>query len=90
MAIVGLFEQTQPPVSEETFWMGAQAKWLADLIAQGTGPLIFCYSLSCPQPPIKMGFVASTFFAEAPAFTASRSLVGSAANSRCLRIVVAD
>ena len=32
MGIVELFEQTQPPVSEETFWLGAHAKWLAEVV----------------------------------------------------------
>jgi hypothetical protein len=32
MGIVGLFEQTQPPVFEETFWMESQAEWLANIV----------------------------------------------------------
>lgn len=34
MGIVGLFEQTEPPVSKETFWMEYQAEWLANIIAR--------------------------------------------------------
>lgn len=32
MGVVGLFEQTRSPVSEETFWLGAQAEWLAHIV----------------------------------------------------------